>query len=178
MGSSNNKHPGDPVPIHDFKKFPASTHVPLMEDRIKKAEEEKGRVALVSRGQLGQLRLASMANEYLLKKLIATQEELDGANGQAQSAAEVDGTHLVTLEPGDSNIPKDPSYFSFKHHAAGFNYEVGICLFQNRCIWLSGPHKAGTYNDAKTFRECGLKDKLQEAGKKAIGVATEGFRIK
>ena len=29
-----------------------------------------------------------------------------------------DGTHLVTLEPGDSDIPKDPSYFSFKHHAA------------------------------------------------------------
>ena len=50
----------------------------------------------------------------------------------------VDGTHLVTLEPGDSEVPKDPSYFSFKHHAAGFNYEVGVDLFASRCIWLRG----------------------------------------
>ena len=83
--------------------------------------------------------------------------------------ASVDGTHLVVLEPGDSDVPKDPSYFSFKHHAPGFNYEVCIALFESKCIWLSGPHKAGTYNDAKMFKECGLKDKLKRAGKKAIG---------
>jgi hypothetical protein len=81
----------------------------------------------------------------------------------------VDGTHLLTLEPGDSDVPKDPSYFSFKHHAAGFNYEVGVCLFESRCIWLSGPHRAGTHNDAKMFTDGGLKDKLELAGKKAIG---------
>jgi hypothetical protein len=46
----------------------------------------------------------------------------------------VDDTHLLTLEPGESDIPKDPSYFSFKHHAAGLNYKVGVCLFQSRCI--------------------------------------------
>ena len=86
----------------------------------------------------------------------------------------VDGTHLVTLEPGDSDVPKDPAYFSFKHHSAGFNYEVGIDLFSSRCIWLSGPHKAGTYNDAKVFREMGLMAKLRQAGKKAI--ADEGYR--
>ena len=86
----------------------------------------------------------------------------------------VDGTHLVTLEPGDSDIPKDPSYFSFKHHAAGFNYEVGIHLFESKCIWLSGPHKAGTHNDAKTFKEEGLRTKLEGAGKKAI--ADDGYR--
>ena len=86
----------------------------------------------------------------------------------------VDGTHLVTLEPGDSDIPKDPAYFSFKHHSAGFNYEVGIDLFKSRCIWLSGPHKAGTFNDAKVFREKGLMDKLRRLGKKAIG--DEGYR--
>jgi hypothetical protein len=86
----------------------------------------------------------------------------------------VDGTHLLVLEPGDSDIPKDPSYFSFKHHAAGFNYEIGVCLFTSRCIWFSGPHKAGTYNDAKMFTEFGLKDKLERAGKKAIG--DDGYR--
>ena len=86
----------------------------------------------------------------------------------------VDGTHLVTLEPGSEEVPKDSSYFSFKHHAAGFNYEVGIHLFESRCIWLSGPHKAGVYNDAKMFKECGLRDKLRLAGKKAIG--DEGYQ--
>jgi hypothetical protein len=86
----------------------------------------------------------------------------------------VDGTHLVTLEPGNSDVPKDPSYFSFKHHSAGFNYEVGVHLFESKCIWLSGPHKAGTYNDAKMFREKGLKAKLESTGKKAIG--DDGYR--
>lgn len=89
-------------------------------------------------------------------------------------AMTVDGTHLVTLEPGDSDVPKDPSYFSFKHHSAGFNYEVGVHLFESKCIWLSGPHKAGAYNDAKIFKEKGLKAKLKSTGKKAIG--DEGYR--
>ena len=39
---------------------------------------------------------------------------------------------------------------------------------------MSGPHKAGTYNDAKMFKECGLQSKLREAGKKAI--ADDGYR--
>jgi hypothetical protein len=86
----------------------------------------------------------------------------------------VDGTHLLVLEPGDSDIPKDPSYFSFKHHAAGFNYEVGVCLFESKCIWLNGPNKAGEYNDAKMFTDGGLKDKLALAGKKGIG--DDGYR--
>ena len=81
----------------------------------------------------------------------------------------VDGTHLRTLEPGDSDVPKDPAYFSFKHHTAGFNYEVGIDLFESRCIWLSGPWKAGLYNDRKVFKEKGLKQKLEQSGKMAIG---------
>lgn len=89
-------------------------------------------------------------------------------------ACSVDGTHLVTLEPGDSDVPKDPSYFSFKHHAAGFNYEVAVDLFESRVIWLSGPHKAGTYNDAKIFKEMGLQAKLRRHGLKAIG--DEGYR--
>jgi DDE superfamily endonuclease len=87
----------------------------------------------------------------------------------------VDGTHLVTLEPGQSpDFPRDPSYFSFKHHTAGFNYEVGIHLFESKCIWLSGPHKAGEYNDAKIFREHGLMHRLRQKGKKAI--ADDGYR--
>ena len=48
MSKSSNKHSGAD-PIRDFKKFRASTLVPLMEDHLEKAEEEKGRVASVSR---------------------------------------------------------------------------------------------------------------------------------
>ena len=50
----------------------------------------------------------------------------------------------------------------------------GIHLFESRCIWLSGPHKAGLYNDAKVFKEGGLRDKLRQVRKKAI--ADEGYR--
>jgi hypothetical protein len=34
-------------------------------------------------------------------------------------AVSVDGTHFRSEEPGHGDIPKDPSYFSFKHHTAG-----------------------------------------------------------
>lgn len=86
----------------------------------------------------------------------------------------VDGTHFVTLEPGSSDVPKDPSYYSFKHHTAGFNYEIGVDLFRSKCIWMSGPHKAGEFNDAKIYATFGLHDKLKQLGKKAI--ADEGYR--
>lgn len=86
----------------------------------------------------------------------------------------VDGTQMETLEPGHPDIPKDPSYYSFKHHAAGFNYEVGIDLFTSKCIWLSGPHKAGEFNDAKIYKTFGLHEKLKQLGKKAI--ADFGYR--
>jgi len=89
-------------------------------------------------------------------------------------ACSVDGTHLVALEPGDSDVPKDPAYFSFKHHSAGFNYEVAVDLFESRCMWLSGPHKAGTCNDAKMFKEKGLQAKLRSLGLKVSG--DEGYR--
>jgi DDE superfamily endonuclease len=87
----------------------------------------------------------------------------------------VDGTHLVTVEPGGNpDFPRDPSYYSFKHHTAGFNYEIGVDLFKSKCIWFSGPHKAGEYNDAKIYRTFGLHKKLKQSGKKAI--ADEGYR--
>jgi DDE superfamily endonuclease len=82
--------------------------------------------------------------------------------------------NLLTLEPSDSDVPKGPSYYSFKHHAAGFNYEVGVDLFTSRCIWLWGPFPAGAYKDAKMFREGGLMARLKRLGKKAIG--DEGYK--
>ena len=85
----------------------------------------------------------------------------------------VDGTHLRSHEPGDTDIPKDPAYFSYKHHCAGFNYELALSLTESRLIWMSGPHAAGTYNDTKIFKEKGLAHKLKKAGKK--GIADGGY---
>jgi hypothetical protein len=49
-----------------------------------------------------------------------------------------------------------------------------VNLFTSRCIWLRGPFKAGTYNDAKMFCEGGLMTKLKTLGKKAI--ADDGYK--
>jgi len=86
----------------------------------------------------------------------------------------VDGVHFHTQEPSHPTLPKDTSYFSFKHKCAGFNYEVGVALHESRCVWLRGPYKAGAYNDIKIFKEKGLKKKLQKYKKKVI--ADHGYK--
>lgn len=86
----------------------------------------------------------------------------------------VDGTHFRTEEPSHPELPKDTSYFSFKHHCAGFNYELGVALRESKLVWMNGPYEAGKYNDIKIFREEGLKAKLQSTGKMAIG--DHGYR--
>lgn len=83
-------------------------------------------------------------------------------------AMSVDGVHFRTEEPSHPELPKDPSYFTYKHHCAGFNYEIALSLRDTRCHWLNGPFKAGTYNDIKIFKECGLLAKLRQTGKKVI----------
>ena len=88
-------------------------------------------------------------------------------------AITVDGTHLRHEEIAGSDVPKDPKIFSFKHHCEGFNYEIGVSLRDSRIVWLNGPFEAGTYNDNKVFKECGLKKKLESSGKKAI--ADKGY---
>jgi len=89
-------------------------------------------------------------------------------------AMSVDGVHFRTEEPSHPEWPKDPSYFTYKHHCAGFNYEIGLSLRDSRCHWINGPYKAGAYNDIKIFRECGLRDKLRATGKKVI--ADSGYQ--
>ena len=80
----------------------------------------------------------------------------------------VDGVHFVTYEPNHDQFPKDSSYFSYKHHAAGFNYEIGISLYESKLVWFNGPFKAGDFNDIKMFTDGGLKDKLQSLKKMVI----------
>ena len=86
----------------------------------------------------------------------------------------VDGTHFRTQEPSHPNLPKDPSYFSYKNKCAGFNYEIGLALPESKLVWFNGPYKAGTYNDIKIFKEMGLKRKLRKYKKRVI--ADHGYR--
>jgi len=85
----------------------------------------------------------------------------------------VDGVHFVTCEPKHDQFPKDSAHFSYKHHAAGFNYEIGISLYKSKLVWFNGPFKAGNFNDIKMFEDGGLKDKLQSLKKMVI--ADHGF---
>lgn len=80
----------------------------------------------------------------------------------------VDGTHLRTEEPGHPEFPKDKSYFSFKHHCAGFDYEIGLALYESKLCWFNGPIKAGE-NDISIFQKRGLKAKLLATKKMVIG---------
>ena len=85
----------------------------------------------------------------------------------------VDGTHFVIQEPSHPDFPKDPSYFTYKHHCAGFSYEIGLSLFESRLLWFNGPFKAGR-NDITIFKEEGLRALLQSTNKKII--ADNGYK--
>ena len=85
----------------------------------------------------------------------------------------VNGTHFRNQEIAHPDIPKDPSIFSFKHHSAGFNYEIVVALRESKIDWFSGPHEAGDWNDIKLFANKGLKAKLKRLGKRVI--ADKGF---
>jgi len=81
----------------------------------------------------------------------------------------VDGTHFRTYEKRSATLNLDPSIFSYKNKCAGFNYEIGLSINESKLVWFNGPFEAGTYNDAKIFNEKGLRAKLQQCAKCAIG---------
>ena len=81
----------------------------------------------------------------------------------------VDGTMFASNEIAGEVAVKDPKNFSFKHHSAGFNAEVGTLVKESRCVWINGPGPAGEDVDLVTFRKPGgLKEKLQSINKKGI----------
>jgi hypothetical protein len=59
----------------------------------------------------------------------------------------VDGTMSASNEIAGEEKVKDPSMFSFKHHSAGFNAEVGVSILESRCVWINGPEPAGDKTD-------------------------------
>jgi hypothetical protein len=78
----------------------------------------------------------------------------------------VDGVHCTTYE-----CRKAPSakWYSHKSHGPGLAYKIGISIWQNRVVWTTGSYAAST-NDITMFREGGLKDQLENAGKVKRGL--------
>ena len=85
----------------------------------------------------------------------------------------VDGTHIGCEEPTHPDFPKDKSYFSHKYKRSAFGYELGLALSEEKLIWMSGPHPAGLNDKAVFCLPGGLREKLQQIGKK--GIADGGY---
>lgn len=83
----------------------------------------------------------------------------------------VDGTHCPTFEPKHPIYNQDKAYFSYKFNQAAFNYEIAISVFENKVLWVDGPH-AGSKHDITIFREK-LMAKVP-AGKR--GIADNGYK--
>ena len=81
----------------------------------------------------------------------------------------VDSTDCPIEEIKHPTLSQNPELFSFKINGAGLRYECGIDLFRSAVIWINGPFKPGVYNDNQIFGQFGLKEKLGDIGKKALG---------
>jgi DDE superfamily endonuclease len=67
----------------------------------------------------------------------------------------------------------DTSFYSHKLHQPGVNYEIGLSIFQNKCVWVNGPFPASKHDVTVYKMPNGLQDKIPN-GKKVIG--DEGYR--
>ena len=90
----------------------------------------------------------------------------------------VDGVHCRIEEPTLGDFEKNKKFFSHKFHSAAVDYEIGISIFEQKCIWVNGPYGAGK-NDVSVFRHK-LKPQLEEARKSSgidhRGIADRGYR--
>ena len=83
----------------------------------------------------------------------------------------VDGTHTRCYERQTADYNRDPGYYSHKFRSAGYGWEIGMSLWEDRCISVRGPYPAAR-NDKTIFREY-LMGKLQHLGKR--GIADNGY---
>ena len=83
----------------------------------------------------------------------------------------VDGTDFRMNEMQHPTMPVDRRQFSHKFNHGAVKYEIGISVFDDHCVWISGPHPGGKH-DLTIFRE-GLKAKIRP-GK--LVIADRGYR--
>ena len=80
----------------------------------------------------------------------------------------VDGVDCQMYEP--CKMPSK-DWWSKKFNGPGVTYELGILIYENQLVWISGPHRPRGGRDLEHFRAPnGLKSKIPQ-GKKVIADA-------
>ena len=92
----------------------------------------------------------------LLPEFVGIPERWDNpesdSNDETIFIMTVDGIHCSIEEPSLKLFSENRKFFSHKYHGAGLDYELGISIFQQKCVWVRGPYPAGTH-DATIFRD-------------------------
>ena len=88
--------------------------------------------------------------------------------GDATFIISVDCINFGVNEPWHPTLHKMKEYFDRKGGKAGQTYEIALHLWQNRIVWISGPHRPNDGGDRAIFiAQGGLNDRIPN-GKKAI----------
>ena len=117
----------------------------------------------------------------LIKKIAALHEEVivwpewwgnpDDPEGQETLfIITVDGTHCFIEELTFDTFDEQRKLYSHKFKSAGLDYEVALSIFEPKCVWIVGPHAAGT-NDITVFRKK-LKIKILDSRAKSVSNIT------
>ena len=77
----------------------------------------------------------------------------------------IDGTDFRMWEKKHPTLPLDRQQCSHKFNHGAVKYEIGMSVFDAKCVWISGPHRGGKH-DLTVWRE-GLKARMPP-GKRAI----------
>lgn len=83
----------------------------------------------------------------------------------------VDGTHTRCYERQTDQFNRDSGFYSHKFNKAGYGWEIGLSLWEDKCVSIRGPYPAATH-DKTIFREF-LMAKLRHLGKR--GIADNGY---
>lgn len=79
----------------------------------------------------------------------------------------VDGVHCPIEEPTHDTFSENTQFYSHKFKSAALDYEIGMSVFEDNCVWVAGPYPAGK-NDISIFRHK-LKQKILDS-REASGV--------
>ena len=60
--------------------------------------------------------------------------------------ASVDGTHMPIQEPRDPVLRRNPINYSYKHNFAGINYQIVLCLWENKVLYASAGDPASVHD--------------------------------
>ena len=82
-----------------------------------------------------------------------------GTNDRTIYSITVDGTDCRVWEKKHPLLNQDKKQFSKKFNHGALKYEIALSVFENKCVWISGPHRGGEH-DMTIFRQ-ELKQKIE-----------------